>query len=259
MIRGSHMETSEHGPVATPAAHAGRKEGRLAVLLEIATILVVGIVGVSIAGTLAPDRLVARQGVVWVANVGMLLLVWYFLRRRGQGWLGIGLAFEVPKVGAVAKAALASLAVVILAVVAFAASGALVQSLWEPTVAADMSRYTFLEGNLGMLLLTLAGAYIVSSMGEEIIYRGFLMTRVAEFGGGGKAAWCAALVVGAVIFGLAHYAWGPVGMVQTGFMGLVLGGAYLVVGRNLWVCVLAHACMDTLLFVPLYLGGSGPG
>ena len=38
-------------------------------------------------------------------------------------------------------------------------------------------------------------------------------------------------------------------------MGLALGIAYLRLKRNLWVTVLAHAYMDTILFVQMYLGG----
>ena len=45
-------------------------------------------------------------------------------------------------------------------------------------------------------------------------------------------------------------------MVQTGFMGLALGLAYLAVGRNLWVTILAHGYMDTLLMLQMYFGAS---
>ena len=41
-------------------------------------------------------------------------------------------------------------------------------------------------------------------------------------------------------------------MVQTGLMGLALGVSYLVVGRNLWVTILAHGYMDTILVVQMY-------
>ena len=45
-----------------------------------------------------------------------------------------------------------------------------------------MSSYEYLQGNLPMLLLSLAGVYIVSSFGEEVLYRGFLINRLAEIG-----------------------------------------------------------------------------
>lgn len=63
-------------------------------------------------------------------------------------------------------------------------------------------------------------------------------------------------MLSSIAFGFAHYAWGLAGMVQTGFMGLALGVAYLAVGRNLWVTILAHGYMDTVLMMHMYFGTS---
>ncbi len=63
------------------------------------------------------------------------------------------------------------------------------------------------------------------------------------------------VLISAVVFGFAHYGWGATGIVQTGFMGLALGVSYLVVGRNLWVMILAHAYMDTILMVQMFFAG----
>jgi membrane protease YdiL (CAAX protease family) len=42
-------------------------------------------------------------------------------------------------------------------------------------------------------------------------------------------------------------------------MGVALGAAYLWVKRRLWVLILAHAYMDTLLLVQVYLAPSSSG
>lgn len=120
----------------------------------------------------------------------------------------------------------------------------------------DMSGYDAMQENLPMLVLMLLGVYITASFGEEIIYRAFLMNRIAELGLGSKGAWALAVILSSVAFGLAHFAWGMVGMVQTGFMGLALGVSYLAVGRNLWVTILAHGYMDTMLMLQMYFGAS---
>ncbi|PYV53532.1 MAG: hypothetical protein DMG91_16830 [Acidobacteria bacterium] len=44
--------------------------------------------------------------------------------------------------------------------------------------------------------------------------------------------WLAVIVV-AVLFGYGHYYKGPSGIIDSGFAGLILGSAYLLVGRNL--------------------------
>jgi membrane protease YdiL (CAAX protease family) len=118
---------------------------------------------------------------------------------------------------------------------------------------ANFQSYEYLRGNPGMLLLSLAGVYVVSSFGEEVLFRGYLMTRCAEFFDGSKLGWRIAVAVSTVVFALIHYDWGISGIVQTGCMGFVLAVAYLRVKRNLWVNIIAHGIMDTILLVQLYL------
>jgi hypothetical protein len=94
---------------------------------------------------------------------------------------------------------------------------------------------------LGSLLLV----WTFAAFGEEIGYRGYLLTRAAEAGGRSKAAdWVAVLIV-SVLFGYGHYYKGPSGIVDSGMAGLILGAAYVLSGRNLWVCILAHGFIDT--------------
>jgi membrane protease YdiL (CAAX protease family) len=71
--------------------------------------------------------------------------------------------------------------------------------------------------------------------------------------GSGKPGVLSAVTISCALFGLAHIGWGPMGVVQTAFMGLALAIAFVKLKRNLWILVLAHAYMDTLLIVPLFL------
>jgi len=93
--------------------------------------------------------------------------------------------------------------------------------------------------------------YIGSSLGEEIVFRGFLITRLMKtISGKWAGAW--AVAISGITFDLVHVGWGPMGMIQTTFMGWALGYFYLHYGKNLWVTVLAHAYMDTILIVQIY-------
>lgn len=121
----------------------------------------------------------------------------------------------------------------------------------EPVLPSGVEDIT---GNLKIALLYLAIVWSFAAFGEEIAYRGYLMTRAAEFLGGSRAAWWLAVVLAAVLFGLGHYYKGPSGMVDSGMAGLVLGAAYLLTGRNMWTCVLAHGFIDTFGIVVLYFG-----
>ena len=234
-------------------AHA-LSTNKLAQLGEFATVFLVGAVVVVAGMPVAGDDPLRRQAVFWIANVLMLVTVWSGLRLRGQTFEHFGLSFRRPDRSAVVRALWQSVVVFVAAVAAFVTGAILMANIVGMPEGADLSGYSYLEGNLPMLLLALAGVYIVSSFGEEVLYRGFLMNRIAEMGAGTKSAWIAAVVISTIVFGLIHSEWAVTGMVQTGFMGLAMAAAYLMVRRNLWVLVLAHGYADTLLLVPLYFG-----
>ncbi len=198
------------------------------------------------------DNPIVRQGVVWVANVAMLVIVYLGLRLRGQTWAHFGLAFGKPRRAAVIRTLLLSLAVFAAATAAFVLGSIVAARIPGIRESADMSGYNYLYQNLPLLIVSLIGVYIVSSFGEEVIYRGFLITRIEEMGSGGKGRRCLGVLISAAVFGLVHFDWGPVGIGQTTFVGLVFAIAYLKVKRNLWVNILAHGYMDTILLVQLF-------
>jgi membrane protease YdiL (CAAX protease family) len=228
------------------------REKRAAQAGEIACVFVLAVVVIAAGWTIVGSGPLARQAVVWVSNVLMLVTIWTGLRLRGQTWEHLGLATRFAGLRAAGRTALQSIVVFVVAVAAFVAGAIVMANIMPAPPAADMSGYQYLQGNPAMLLLALAAVLVVSSFGEEVLYRGFLITRLAEIGHEGTAAWRVAMVVSAVVFGLAHFSWGIVGVVQTAFMGMALAIAYVVTRRNLWSLILAHAYMDTLLLVQLY-------
>ncbi len=223
---------------------------------EIAALFLVPITIMMAVQALAGGSPGAQQLAVPVAILLMIAFVWLSLRLRGQTWAHFGLTFRWGSRKSVVRTFLQSLAVVAVTIAAFVAAAIVMQNLITQPEEADMSEYTSLQGNLPALAVMLLGSYITASFGEEVIYRAFLMNRIAELGSGSRAAWAWAVVLSSLAFGAAHYTWGFAGMVQTAFMGLALGASYLVVGRNLWVTILAHGYMDTMLMLQMYFGAS---
>lgn len=128
----------------------------------------------------------------------------------------------------------------------------LTNQFWpEPIAPAGVEE---IAGDLQTALLYLLLVWSFAAFGEEIAYRGYLMTRAAEFLGGSRASWWIAVVIGAVLFGVGHWYKGPSGVVDSGMAGLVLGASYLLTGRNMWTCVLAHGFIDTFGVAALYFG-----
>jgi membrane protease YdiL (CAAX protease family) len=123
---------------------------------------------------------------------------------------------------------------------------------WPPAIAP--SEAASITHNLKYALMTLGLVWTFAAFGEEISYRGYLLTRAADIGGRSALAYWIALIPMSVLFGYGHFYKGPSGMVDSGIAGLILGVAYLVSGRNLWVAILAHGFIDTFAVVTLYFG-----
>jgi len=111
-----------------------------------------------------------------------------------------------------------------------------------------------LPGNAVNALLALLLVWTFAAFGEEIVYRGYLLERGAQALGGNRAAFWIAALLSAVLFGYGHYYKGMAGVLDSGVAGLILAAAYLLTGRNLWTCVLAHGFIDTFGVAWLYLG-----
>lgn len=111
-----------------------------------------------------------------------------------------------------------------------------------------------ITGDLGTAALWLLLVWTFAAFGEEIAYRGYLLTRAADLGGRSIAAYWIGVVLVSILFGYGHYYKGPAGMIDSAIAGLILGAAYMLAGRNLWASILAHGFIDTYGVTMLYLG-----
>ncbi len=118
----------------------------------------------------------------------------------------------------------------------------------------DLEDFRALTGNLKMTLIFLVLAWVLAAFGEEMVYRGYLMNRVADLMNRTRGAWIVSLIAVHVGFGLAHAYQGWTGAIDEGLMGLLLGVIYLRTGRNLAVPIIAHGIGDSIDFVLMFLG-----
>ncbi len=118
----------------------------------------------------------------------------------------------------------------------------------------DLELFRALHGNVKWTLLALAGAWTLAAFGEEMVYRGYLMNRVADLLNRTRSAWIVSLMVVHVGFGLAHAYQGITGILDEGLAGLLLGLVYLATKRNLGVPIVAHGITDSIDCVLIFLG-----
>jgi membrane protease YdiL (CAAX protease family) len=190
--------------------------------------------------------------------IGTLVCVAYYLRRRGEGWSAFGL---IPLKGVKAKLMVLPQALLVFGFFAAAVASALFggEALgWDfmkDVPGGVEERWGDVEGNLPMFLLWLGIVWTAAGFGEEMFFRGFLVSRTMALFRGVPFAAVFAVLIPAFLFGLGHFYYqGLRGLVTTTAIGIAFGAAFLLLKRNLWPIVLVHGIVDTINFTVVYLG-----
>ena len=180
----------------------------------------------------------------------LFVLGWISLRVRDGGWKAAGLTrpnswwkTAVLAVGAAAVLQLGSELVV----------GPLASGIWpgpqHVSHALESAALGWRQALTSLLII-----WTFAAFGEELSYRGYLLTRAADIFGRSRAAYVMAVILVTILFGFAHYYKGPAGVLDSTYSALVLGCAYLFSGRNLWTPILAHGISDTFAVLVLFMG-----
>lgn len=182
-------------------------------------------------------------------TIFLVPLIWILLRSRNERWSTIGLTQPHSPLGAIAVGVLAGVCIELFAVYV---STPQISAFFG--VEPDYSGLRGIQGNLKLLFVFIGLSWVLAAFGEEICFRGFLMKRIAQVLGEGRAAWVASLVLSSVLFGWGHTEQGVSGWVQEGLSGFLLGVLFLATKRNLAVPIVAHGVSNTLAFVLIYFG-----
>jgi membrane protease YdiL (CAAX protease family) len=183
-------------------------------------------------------------------EVPILFLVgWISIRLRNGGWKAVGLSKPESWRKTILWGTLAGVLIVAAGQLADMAGTRIWRQAAKGPAVIEEAKTTWKAALLGLCL-----DWTFAAFGEEMSYRGYLMTRAADVGNRSKPAYLAALLASSVLFGYGHYYKGPPGILQSTVSGLILGGAYLLSGRNLWVPVVAHGCADTIVIAAVFFG-----
>lgn len=204
----------------------------------LATFLGLGAVGVAYSGTAAV-----------ATSLGAVFATRY---RRALPWASIGLA---------APSGAGTFALQVLTALlggwgaALLAMNVAIQGLgWAPL---DASRFAGIEGNTTALMGALALSWTTAAFGEEVLFRGFVQSRLQALMDGRRYAAPAAAIVQALLFAFGHAYQGATGMLVSGAIGLAFG-LLMLRFRNVWPLVIAHGMIDTVSMLALY-SGAQPG
>lgn len=116
----------------------------------------------------------------------------------------------------------------------------------------EIGQFDQIRGNITALLIGLATVWTLAAFAEEMIFRGYIMTRLAEIFKNKNFGWAVATLISSLIFGMSHFYQGISGMILIGIVGLIYAAAYLAARKNLWVTILIHGFYDTFAFLVIF-------
>jgi membrane protease YdiL (CAAX protease family) len=118
----------------------------------------------------------------------------------------------------------------------------------------DVSQFAELEGDVPFFLTLIALTWTLAAVGEELAFRGFLLTRITDLVGHSVAAKSGAIVVVALLFASIHDEQGLAGMVLV-FVDAVFYGVLRYAYRSLWAPIVAHGLGNTIGLTTYFLLG----
>jgi membrane protease YdiL (CAAX protease family) len=131
---------------------------------------------------------------------------------------------------------------------------------WDPFINSiipsgkiDLSDFASIRNNPVNYAIILLLALLVGGFYEEIIFHGFIFTRLEKIFKG-KWATITAFMLTTVIFGLYHFQQGLKGILLTAIAGAVYHVLILKFNRNLWYGIFVHAFFDFIGLTLIYLG-----
>jgi membrane protease YdiL (CAAX protease family) len=223
-----------------PAAEQGRLRFEILTVLLIAAVpgFIIGLEGIGDPQSITTDIPTLELLAMVASAAGPAVLAYHFLWRDKR--LGVaGFGRRSPSfvagwgiLGLVAVYVALFTAAIVVGAIWFALGG----DVEEATGGAEADEVAFTAASLAV-------AYVISitaGITEEIIFRAYAITRLAELG------WRrAAFVVPGVVFTLLHLYQGVIAVVLIGAITVAFTALYLW-KRSIWPVMLAHALFDAI-------------
>ncbi len=227
-------------PLPDPALGMSRGQAALD-LLAVAMLLLGSQVVLAISGLplliedLAPDtRLLWANALIGLPSLAIVALI-LILRRQPPRAIGLGKA----PVGRTIGAALAAVPVCYIALL-------IVVPLYLVIIGADVDhlvqeRTQFFDEVPRLSIAPIIVFSLFVGLHEEVLFRGLILARLRAVC---RSTWLA-VIISSLIFGAFHAGQGPIGVVQTSTVGLILA-CVATLTRSVWPALLTHALFDTI-------------
>ena len=118
----------------------------------------------------------------------------------------------------------------------------------------DPGYYADLVGNTALYVFSLISGVVIGGFVEEMIFRGFLLTRLIKIYGKSNRAILSIVAVTSLAFGLMHISQSLGSAIATGIFSLIASLIFVKTRCNLWLIILMHSVNNIVTFTVLYLG-----
>jgi membrane protease YdiL (CAAX protease family) len=174
---------------------------------------------------------------------------WITLWLRKIGWRDLGLRRPtswLPTIG---------IAVMLGVIYTAIEIGLIAPLLFQLGVGSeDLSNFEGIRDNILVLVIWIIIGWTIGAFAEEMVYRGYLLNRLAELIGHSRAGWAVGLIGSSAFFAFGHAYLGIAGILLTFLEACVWAVLYLAGRRNLWLAIIGHGTTNTLAFILMYWG-----
>ncbi|MBU2971669.1 CPBP family intramembrane metalloprotease [Pseudoalteromonas sp. C2R02] len=185
------------------------------------------------------------------------------LKRNNETWKSIGFKHDTSWL----KLSLWVLVALIVTTVLGNLAGGLAGSLIIPGSGVDeqaeafmAGRFDNVPGNFPVYLYWLVISWVIGAFTEELLFRGFMISRFEKVFSRLPFAIGLAILAQALIFGQQHmYYQGIQGLVAMTVIGIFSGMIYVFCKRRLLPLMISHGLANTVGITMMYLGSTGAG
>lgn len=207
--------------------------------------ILLNIITISVIVILPHTELIPNFGY----SVPIFVLVWRILKYSNETFSNIGFSLKQFKPKSILIGSLVALLTL-----------SFMQLIFFPVLEnfvvfedTEVRLHAFIKGNLGQYLIIIIMGWIVGGFYEEIVFHGFIFSRLEKMIQG-KYATIIAFIGTATIFGAYHYKLGGAGLINALIVGAVYLGLFLFYKRNLWYSIFCHGAYNTIVITLIYNG-----
>ena len=117
----------------------------------------------------------------------------------------------------------------------------------------DLTAYDGIRGNLINYLGVLFIGWVVGGFIEEILFRGFLITRISNLFKNYNVGNWFAIILTSLVFGFSHLYQGWSGVISTGLISIIFGFIFIKHQKVLWYTILTHGFVNTTALTIMWL------